>query len=132
MNFVQLIKRPPPVSAEEPAPRRSAGAPAPRRFTVRETLEEIVPLIDVVVVAGPPAIFLVGPYLLFVLMLIGPFLLLVTFAVIAIGATVLVALTGAILATPYLLVRHLRGRWAAHAASPVLIHQLRAGPASHA
>ena len=42
---------------------------------VRDMLTEVIPLIDVVVVSGPPAIFILGPWLLVVLMLIGPFLL---------------------------------------------------------
>jgi hypothetical protein len=49
------------------------------------------------------ALLLVGP---FVLLLVGPFVLLVAVAV----AAELVALAGAILATPYLLIRHVRTR----------------------
>jgi hypothetical protein len=88
-----------------------------KRSTVRERLDEIAPLIDFVPVAGPPIIFLAVPWLLFVLMLAGPFLLLVTLVAVALGAVALVALTGAILATPYLLVRRLREHRAARAAS---------------
>ena len=45
-------------------------------------------------------------------MLAGPFALLVTFVVVLVAAAALIALAGAILATPYLLMRHLRARLA--------------------
>ena len=80
----------------------------PRPSSVREMLNEVIPLFDVVVVAGPPASFILVPWLLFVLVLVGPFLLLVTLAAVALVALLLVALIAGILATPYLLVRHLR------------------------
>ncbi|MGZ4184771.1 MAG: hypothetical protein ACXVFA_05945 [Solirubrobacteraceae bacterium] len=89
----------------------------------RQRLGEIVPLVGFVPVAGPPAIFIVGPWLLLVLMLAGPFLLLVTLAAIALCLAVLVSFIGAILATPYLLARRLHGRRAAHASSPLLDHR---------
>jgi hypothetical protein len=50
---------------------------------------------------------------LFGLMLAGPFVLMVTLAVVVVAAAALLVLAGAILATPYLLVRHLRTRIAA-------------------
>ena len=49
---------------------------------------------------------------LFALMLAGPFALLVTFVVVLAAAAALVTLAGAILATPYLLIRHVRARLA--------------------
>ena len=45
---------------------------------------------------------------LLALMLAGPFAFLVTLIVVLVAAAALVTLAGAILATPYLLVRHLR------------------------
>ena len=45
-------------------------------------------------------------------MLAGPFALLVTFVVVLAAAAALVTLAGAILATPYLLIRHFRLRLA--------------------
>jgi hypothetical protein len=68
-------------------------------------LDETVPLIGAPAFAGPPVIFLAGPWLLLTLMLTGPFLLLVTLALLA---TILVAIPAAILAPPYLLVHRLR------------------------
>ena len=46
-------------------------------------------------------------------MLAGPFALLVTCAVVVVAAAALVALVGAILASPYLLVRHVLAHRAA-------------------
>jgi hypothetical protein len=56
----------------------------------RQRLGEIVPLVGFVPVAGPPAIFILAPWLALVLMLAGPFLLLVTLAAIALCAAVFV------------------------------------------
>jgi hypothetical protein len=79
-------------------------------------LAELVPLIGFVPAYGPPAIFVLGPWLFLVLMLAGPFACLFALVVVMIvAATVLAALTAAILAilaAPYLLVRRLRGHGA--------------------
>jgi len=83
---------------------------ASSRPSVGEILQEVIPLIFAVPVAGPPAILLVGPLLLFVLLLIPPAALLITLVlVLLLGAGLLVAL-GALIASPYLLVRHVRAR----------------------
>jgi len=93
-------------------PRRGAGAPASERSTFGETLAEIVPLVGFVPAYGPPAVFVLGPWLFLVLMLAGPFAFLLTWVVVMlVAATVLAALTAAILAilaAPYLLIRRLR------------------------
>jgi hypothetical protein len=106
MNTTELIKSPPPRSAGH---HRSATPNAPPSDLAPPTagalLDEVLPLIGVVVMAGPPAVFVVVPWLLFALMLVGPFLILVTFAL---AAVTFFALTAAILSPPYLLVRHLR------------------------
>jgi hypothetical protein len=73
--------------------------------TFREMLAETIPLIGAIAGYGPPVIFLAGPWLLLALMLSAPFAVLLTLvAVMLVAATVLVAL----LAAPYLLIRHLR------------------------
>jgi hypothetical protein len=85
-------------------------SPSPQRPSVGEFLQELLPLIFFVPVAGPPAILLVGPLLLFVLLLIPAAALLITVAVVfLLGAGLLGALI-ALFASPYLLVRHLRAR----------------------
>jgi hypothetical protein len=85
---------------------------ASRPPTLGEELAEIDPLIGTVFVAGPPVLVLWAGTVLFALMLAGPFALLVTLVVVFAAAAALVALAGAILAAPYLLIRHLRLRLA--------------------
>jgi hypothetical protein len=83
---------------------------ASERPTVQELLQRVVPGIFFVPVAGPPAILLLGPWLVLVLLIIPPAAFLITLAlVVAVAAGLLVAL-GALIASPYLLVRHLRER----------------------
>jgi hypothetical protein len=85
---------------------------ASRPPTLGEELAEIDPLIGTVFVAGPPVLVLWAGTVLFALMLAGPFALLVTLVVVFAAAAALVTLAGAILAAPYLLIRHLRQRLA--------------------
>jgi hypothetical protein len=80
--------------------------------TVHDLDAEVLPLIDTVVVAGPPVLLAWAGTVLFALMLAGPFALLAAFVVVLVAAAALVTLAGAILATPYLLVRHVRVRLA--------------------
>jgi hypothetical protein len=83
-----------------------------------ERLGETVPLLSAPAFFGPPVILLFGPWLLLVLLLIPPAALLITLMVIvALGAGLVVAL-GALIASPYLLVRHLRTRHAAASQAP--------------
>ncbi len=90
----------------DPHGRPAASEPP----TVGEILQDVLPLIFFVPVAGPPAILLLGPLLLLVLLLIPPAALLITLvAVLLLVGGLLVAL-GALIASPYLLVRHLRAR----------------------
>ena len=56
--------------------------------TFGEMFWELLPLIGVVAVAGPPVVFFAGPLLFLVLMLIGPFALIVTLTVVAVAVTV--------------------------------------------
>lgn len=91
----------------EPITPTASGPP-----TLRQELAEIDPLIGTVCVAGPPVLLAWAGIVLFALMLAGPFALLVAFVVALAAAAALVTLAGAILATPYLLVRHFRLRLA--------------------
>jgi len=77
-----------------------------------DLLADVLPVFDTVYVAGPPILLAWAGTVLFALMLAGPFALLVTFVLALAVAAALVALAGAILATPYLLVRHIRQRFA--------------------
>src|SRR3712207_4119821 len=69
---------------------------------------ELLPLIGVVPGEGPPVILLAGPLVLFGLALMGPFLLLLTLVALLVACGFLVALAGAIVTSPYLLVRRLQ------------------------
>jgi hypothetical protein len=102
MNTTELIR-------PSSAPRSASESP-----TVGEMLAETGPLAGVIAGFGPPVVFLAGPWLLFVLALAGPFALVFTFVVVLVAATLLVLLAGTILASPYLLVRHLRRHRTGH------------------
>jgi hypothetical protein len=80
--------------------------------TLGDQLAEILPVVDTVYVAGPPVLVAWAGTVLFGLMLAGPFALVVTLALVLVAAAAVVTLAGAILATPYLLIRHFRQRLA--------------------
>jgi hypothetical protein len=86
---------------------RVGAIPEPR---VARILEETADLVETVPLYGPPAILLVGPLVLFALMVAGPFLAMLTIVAVLIVAAALVALAAAVLASPYLVVRHFGGR----------------------
>jgi hypothetical protein len=90
----------------EPRPTAS-GHPS-----LGDQLADVLPVFDTVYVAGPPLLLAWAGTVFFALMLAGPFALLVTLVAALAAAAAVVALAGAILATPYLLVRHLRQRLA--------------------
>jgi len=111
MSTTELIT--PPRAARPPEPwsdeRRNTRAVASAQPTVAEILAETDDLVEFVPVAGPPVVLVLGPWVFLALMLAGPFAVLVAFVVMVFAATVLVGLTGALIASPYLLVRRLRG-----------------------
>jgi len=82
------------------------------RPTLAEVVNESAPLFDTIFVAGPPVLLAGMGTVLFALMLAGPFLLIVTLAVALAAVAALVTLVGALLASPYLLVRHFGPRLA--------------------
>ena len=120
MNTTELIRPPRALSAPQSLPdgRRHVSPSASEPRTVGELIAETVPLADVVAGYGPPVAFLAGPWLLFVLALAGPFALVFTFVAVLVAATLLVLLAGTILASPYLVVRHVRRRRTAHVSVP--------------
>ena len=89
----------------EPLTPTASGPP-----TLGDQLAEVLPIVDTVYVAGPPLLVAWAGTVLFALMLAGPFALLVALVVALAAAAAVVALAGAILATPYLLIRHFRLR----------------------
>ena len=79
--------------------------------TFTEILDDVLPVIGVVFVAGPPVIAVAAPWLLLALMLSGPFAVLVAFAVVVLLAVAAVAALAGIVAAPYVLARHLHRRY---------------------
>jgi uncharacterized membrane protein len=78
--------------------------------TPKEVLDRVLEFVGFVFVAGPPVAFLLVPWLLLVLLLIPPAALLLTLAAVVFVAGALLAAVGAIVASPYLIVRHIRAR----------------------
>jgi hypothetical protein len=95
------------MTTTQPITPTASGPP-----TLGDQLAEVLPVIDTVYVAGPPVLLAWAGTVLFALMLAGPFALVVTLAVVFVAAAAVVTLAGAILATPYLLIRHFRLRLA--------------------
>ena len=81
----------------------------PDHPTWAELLYTTASLIGVPAFYGPPIIFLLFPWLLLVLLLAGPFALIVTLLLVQAVAAGLLAALVAVIASPYLLIRHLRG-----------------------
>jgi hypothetical protein len=95
-------------STQLTSPPHSRGSRSSERRPPGETVGEVLPLLDLVPFDGPPLIFLFGPWLFLGLLLAPPFAVLVTFAVLMAVTTAVVALALAILAAPFVAVRHLR------------------------
>jgi hypothetical protein len=116
MTTTALITPPRAPSEPESSPDECRNVPpsASEPRTVGEALAEVGPVAGVIAGFGPPVVWLAGPWLLFVLALAGPFAVLFTFVVVLVAATLVVLLAGTILASPYLLVRHLRRRRTDH------------------
>lgn len=117
MTTTELIKQ----------PRGSLSPAAPASPTVGEVLAETVPLVGVIPVAGPPAVLLAVPWLLFGLMLVGPFALLATTVVLLVVAAVLVRLVCLVLAAPHALFRHLHEYRGSHVSKRTPARRLVAG-----
>jgi hypothetical protein len=90
--------------------------------TGADMLDEAESLLCTMALYGPPVIFLVAPWLLLGLVLIGPFAVLVALVVALFAAVALVVAIGALLATPFLMIRKRR---AAHATSVELAPRQR-------
>jgi hypothetical protein len=103
-----------PQSATPTAPQRP-GSASPDRPTRQEAVLATASLIGAPAFFGPAISFVLGPWLLLVLVLIGPFALLLTVLVAMALAAGLLAAVAAVLASPYLLIRHLHAHVTAHA-----------------
>jgi 4-hydroxybenzoate polyprenyltransferase len=78
-----------------------------------------VPGIFFIPLAGPPVFLLLGPWLVLVLLIIPPAAFLLTLALVAAVAGGLLFALGALIASPYLLARHLHARHEVRASQPV-------------
>jgi hypothetical protein len=125
MNTTVPLTPPPLASATAPWSDVAGAAPLTRteRPTFGEILDDVLPVIGVIFVAGPPVVFLAAPWLLLALMLSAPFALLVAFVVVALVAVALLVTLAAVLAAPYVLVRRLRRSY--RAAQPVTVPAAR-------
>jgi hypothetical protein len=100
-----------PQTSHGPGEPTRSGSTASETPGFGEIVEEAVPLIDFVPQAGPPAVFVLGPWLFLVLIFGGPLAwLFALLALMIVAAVILAALTATVLAGPYLLVRQLRRR----------------------
>jgi len=90
-----------PIATRRPA---SASADGP---TWGEMLAQTSPLLAAPAFFGPPIIYVLGPWLLLVLLLIGPLALIFTLLLVTAAAAGLLAVCVAVIASPYLLIRHL-------------------------
>ena len=106
----------------------STNTTPPGRPTWGDEVEYAATTIGAPAIYGPPVAFLFGPWLFLVLLLAPPFAFLVTVALVVAVAAVLLAAIATVLASPYLLARHLRARRAGQprAATPShLLHKVR-------
>jgi hypothetical protein len=126
MNTTEPLTPPPPASVTTPwSDVLDAAARTSReRPTFREMLDDVLPVIGVVFVAGPPVIFLAAPWLLLVLMLSGPFALVVAFVVVGLVASALLATLGALVVAPFVLVRRLHRTYRSARATGVPLPQI--------
>jgi uncharacterized membrane protein len=85
--------------------------------TPKDILERIAETLGYVFVAGPPVAFVLVPWLIVVLLIIPPAAMLLTLVAVVVVVGAVLAAVGAIIASPYLIVRHLRERHARHAAA---------------
>jgi hypothetical protein len=88
-------------------PRSMNTSTPPNQPTWADLFHERTPLLSAPAFFGPPVIFVLGPWLLLVLLLIGPVALLLTGLLLLVAAAGLLAVLAAAIASPYLVIRHL-------------------------
>jgi hypothetical protein len=113
MNTTTPQLTPTPPQSATPHPIAAvAGFTSPDRPTWGDVLDERIPMIGAPAFFGPPVIFVLGPWLLLVLLLIGPLALILTLVLALALAGALLAMVAAVIASPYLLIRHLHAHGA--------------------
>jgi hypothetical protein len=101
------------------------GSTSPPRPTWAELLDERMAMIGAPAFFGPPIIFVLGPWLLLVFLLIGPLALLLTGLLVMAAAAGLLAVLAAVIASPYLLFRHLHAHGRLRVEPRALLHLVR-------
>jgi hypothetical protein len=96
------------------------------RVTRGDVFDERASLLGAPAYFGPPVIFVLGPWLLLVLMLAGPVALALTIVLALAACAIVLAACAAVIASPYVLVRHLRGHRIAFAKPVADLHLIRA------
>jgi hypothetical protein len=105
---------------------------ASERPTLSDLLQRVVPGIFFVPLAGPPVFLLLGPWLLLVLLIIPPAAFLITLVLLVAVAAAILGALAALIASPYLLVRHLQERHDLHAQQPVRRRRFAFAPSPQA
>ena len=119
------LHTPPQSATPRPIDARRQASASPERSTGGDLFHTAAQLIDAPAFYGPPVIFVLGPWLLLVLLLIGPFAAMITIVfAMAVVAGLLAVLVAAI-ASPYLLIRHLRAHGVVHAKPRAPLHLFR-------
>jgi hypothetical protein len=121
----QLTHAPPQSATPRPIAARLRGSASSDRPTWGEMFDEREALILAPAFYGPPIIFVLGPWLLLVLLAIGPFALILTVLLALALAAGMVAALISVIASPYLLIRRLRARGMAHANPRSRLHLFR-------
>jgi hypothetical protein len=116
---------PPRSATPRPIDTRRQASASPEPSTWGDLFHTAAPLIDAPAFYGPPVIFVLGPWLLLVLVLIGPFAAMITIVFAMAVVAGLLAAVVAVIASPYLLIRHLRSHGVGHAKPRAPRHRLR-------
>jgi hypothetical protein len=85
--------------------------------TFKEVLDRVLEIVGFVFVAGPPVLFVAVPWFLVALLLTPWVAAMVALVAVVLAAGALLAAVGALVASPYLIVRHVREHHAAAEAS---------------
>jgi hypothetical protein len=121
----QPTHAPPQSATLRPIVLRRRSPVSSDRPTWGEVFDERAPIIGAPAFYGPPIIFVLGPWLLLVLLLIGPFALVVTLLLALAVAAGLLAAFVAVIASAYLLIRHLHAHGMFHSKPRALLHLFR-------
>jgi len=121
----QLTHAPPQSATPRPIASRPPDSAPPGRLTWGEMFAQTEPLIAAPAFFGPPIIHVFGPWLLLALLLIGPFALIFTLLLVTAAAACLLAVCVAVIASPYLLIRHLHAHGPVPAKLPAPLHPFR-------